>query len=115
MDSKYERKSLVVRLFTIIFFLFFMFYNGVIPSYTGVIPSYTVLEIEDNIKNNFVNAALERTKHNITYDGRYYNIEYPNGDIPESIGVCTDVIIMTITDEEGSETVITIPIGTGGF
>ena len=30
-------------------------------------------------------------------------------------GVCTDVIIMTITDSEGSETVITIPIGTGGF
>lgn len=30
-------------------------------------------------------------------------------------GVCEDVIIMTITDSEGSETVITIPIGTGGF
>jgi len=30
-------------------------------------------------------------------------------------GICTDVIIMTIIDEEGSETVITIPIGTGGF
>tara|TARA_Y100000361_G_scaffold67113_1_gene58992 strand:+ start:713 stop:1183 length:471 start_codon:yes stop_codon:yes gene_type:complete len=30
-------------------------------------------------------------------------------------GVCSDVIIMTITDSEGSETVITIPIGTGGF
>ena len=30
-------------------------------------------------------------------------------------GVCEDVIVMTITDSEGSETVITIPIGTGGF
>jgi len=30
-------------------------------------------------------------------------------------GVCVEVIIMTITDTEGSETVITIPIGTGGF
>jgi len=30
-------------------------------------------------------------------------------------GVCVEVIIMTITDSEGSETVITIPIGTGGF
>ncbi len=30
-------------------------------------------------------------------------------------GICTEVIIMTIIDAEGSETVITIPIGTGGF
>ena len=30
-------------------------------------------------------------------------------------GVCIEVIQMTIIDAEGSETVITIPIGTGGF
>ena len=30
-------------------------------------------------------------------------------------GVCLEVIQMTIIDAEGSETVITIPIGTGGF
>mgnify|MGYP001298974868 FL=1 len=30
-------------------------------------------------------------------------------------GVCIEVIQMTIIDSEGSETVITIPIGTGGF
>ena len=29
--------------------------------------------------------------------------------------IYTDVIEMTITDEEGSTTTITIPIGTGGF
>jgi uncharacterized protein YijF (DUF1287 family) len=39
------------------------------------------------------NAALERTKHNITYDGSYYAIAYPGGDVPKNIGVCTDVII----------------------
>jgi uncharacterized protein YijF (DUF1287 family) len=40
-----------------------------------------------------VEAALERTKHQITYDGRYYAIEYPGGDVPSDIGVCTDVVI----------------------
>ena len=40
-------------------------------------------------------AALELTKTNVTYDGSYYSISYPNGDVPKNIGVCTDVIIRT--------------------
>lgn len=39
------------------------------------------------------NAALEQTLHKVTYDGSYYVIGYPNGDVPDSIGVCTDVVI----------------------
>lgn len=38
-------------------------------------------------------AALERTRHRITYDGRYMAIGYPNGDVPPNIGVCTDTVI----------------------
>ncbi len=38
-------------------------------------------------------AALERTTHDVTYDGRYIKIAYPMGDVPDSIGVCTDVVI----------------------
>lgn len=38
-------------------------------------------------------AALELTKQNVVYDGRYFAIKYPNGDIPSDKGVCTDVII----------------------
>lgn len=44
---------------------------------------------------DLVAAAIERTTHNITYDGSYFSIKYPNGDVPENIGVCTDVIIRT--------------------
>lgn len=40
-----------------------------------------------------VNAAKERTLHQVTYDGSYFGINYPNGDIPAHLGVCTDVII----------------------
>ena len=38
-------------------------------------------------------AAKERTTFDVQYDGSYYGISYPNGDVPEGIGVCTDVII----------------------
>lgn len=38
-------------------------------------------------------AALERTTHDVVYDGRYMKIAYPMGDVPNSIGVCTDVVV----------------------
>lgn len=40
-----------------------------------------------------VKAALERTQVEITYDGAYRRIDYPGGDVPPNIGVCTDVVI----------------------
>lgn len=40
-----------------------------------------------------VRAAKERTFHEIRYDGSYFSIPYPNGDVPPNIGVCTDVVI----------------------
>ena len=40
-----------------------------------------------------VNAALERLKHKVTYDGSYRRIAFPGGDVPNNIGVCTDVVI----------------------
>jgi uncharacterized protein YijF (DUF1287 family) len=42
---------------------------------------------------DIVESLLERTTHNITYDGSYITLAYPNGDVPQNIGVCTDVII----------------------
>ena len=38
-------------------------------------------------------AAIERTTHPVTYDGSYRPIPYPGGDVPDHLGVCTDVII----------------------
>ncbi|WP_228779228.1 DUF1287 domain-containing protein [Methylobacter sp. BlB1] len=38
-------------------------------------------------------AAIERTAHKVVYDGRYFRIPYPGGDVPEGIGVCTDEVI----------------------
>ncbi len=43
----------------------------------------------------FVRAAIERTEHDVIYDGSYLAIAYPDGDVPGRIGVCTDVVIRT--------------------
>ena len=42
-----------------------------------------------------MSAALERTNHNVQYNGAYQVINYPGGDVPHNIGVCTDVVIRT--------------------
>ena len=46
---------------------------------------------QTNIKLS--NAAIELTKNKVIYDGAYFSIPYPNGDITKGKGVCTDVII----------------------
>jgi uncharacterized protein YijF (DUF1287 family) len=38
-------------------------------------------------------AAISIIDPTIDYDPSYFSIKYPNGDIPKSKGVCTDVII----------------------
>ena len=40
-----------------------------------------------------IEHAKWQTTQQVTYDGSYINISYPNGDVPANIGVCTDVII----------------------
>lgn len=46
-----------------------------------------------DFSHDIVASLLERTTHQVTYDGSYHSIPYPNGDVPSDIGVCTDVII----------------------
>lgn len=38
-------------------------------------------------------AAEKLTEQSVVYDPSYFSISYPNGDIPEGKGVCTDVVI----------------------
>ncbi|WP_432671766.1 DUF1287 domain-containing protein [Flavobacterium sp. SM2513] len=38
-------------------------------------------------------AAIMLTKDKVVYNGAYVSIPYPDGDVPASQGVCTDVII----------------------
>ena len=43
--------------------------------------------------SKLVQAAQERTRYSVKYDGSYVAINYPMGDVPLSQGVCTDLII----------------------
>lgn len=38
-------------------------------------------------------AAISLTTEHVQYDPSYFSIPYPNGDVPNDRGVCTDVII----------------------
>lgn len=38
-------------------------------------------------------AAIKRTLIKETYDGSYRVLKYPGGDVPDSLGVCTDLVI----------------------
>ena len=47
----------------------------------------------DEFSRRLVDAAVERTRHRVRYDGAYRRIPYPGGDVPDDVGVCTDVVI----------------------
>ncbi len=44
-------------------------------------------------QTTLVEAAKERLKHFVVYDGAYHSIAYPNGDVDKNRGVCSDVVI----------------------
>ena len=54
---------------------------------------FSAFSYSNTFTDGLVNAANDRTTHNVRYDGAYHRIAYPNGDVPANIGVCTDVII----------------------
>jgi len=45
------------------------------------------------LASELVAAAIEQTNHQVIYDGSYRSMRYPDGDVPDSVGVCTDVIV----------------------
>lgn len=49
--------------------------------------------LAESFESDFVGAAKHRTSQSVVYNGAYFSIPYPNGDVPSSIGVCTDVVI----------------------
>jgi uncharacterized protein YijF (DUF1287 family) len=53
----------------------------------------TRLAAQEDFVNRLIAAAIERTRHQVTYDGAYRRLSYPGGDVPDSIGVCTDLVI----------------------
>jgi uncharacterized protein YijF (DUF1287 family) len=40
-----------------------------------------------------IDSAIAQTEVTVGYDPAYVGIEYPNGDVPQETGVCSDVIV----------------------
>lgn len=49
----------------------------------------------EEFRTKLVTAAVERANHTVVYDSSYVAIAYPNGDVPEGTGVCSDEVIRT--------------------
>ena len=47
----------------------------------------------ETLADRLVAAAIAQAATRVTYDGSYRRIPYPGGDVPPSIGVCSDVVI----------------------
>ncbi len=58
-----------------------------------VLLSYSCMAYAETRSEQLVAAAKERTRSFVIYNGSYRQIDYPMGDVPANIGVCTDVII----------------------
>ena len=48
---------------------------------------------QTSFSEQLADSALVLTRQNVQYDPSYFQIDYPDGDIPADKGVCTDVII----------------------
>lgn len=61
---------------------------------SGLFLTYSYAEaISPDLTARLASAALERTQHEVIYDGSYQTIGYPMGDVASNRGVCSDVVI----------------------
>ena len=62
----------------------------VVPPQTGATPRPSS---GSPVLDKLVEAAIERTTFVVRYDPAYMNLDYPGGDVPPEIGVCTDEVV----------------------
>jgi len=48
---------------------------------------------QSSFYDRLADSTLTLTKQIVRYDPRYFQLAYPNGDVPKDKGVCTDVVI----------------------
>jgi uncharacterized protein YijF (DUF1287 family) len=48
---------------------------------------------QSSFYDRLADSTLTLTKQIVRYDPTYFQIDYPNGDVPQDKGVCTDVVI----------------------
>lgn len=50
-------------------------------------------ELPSQAIRKLIDSGNEQTKVTLNYTQDYFNIPYPNGDVPKETGACTDVVI----------------------
>lgn len=85
------KRKLLRFFFCIIVFLLIISFSSFAQSHDK--DNRNLSETIDEFSKKLVEAAIARTKVSVTYDGSYRKISYPGGDVPDNIGVCTDVVI----------------------
>nr|MBP6231178.1 DUF1287 domain-containing protein [Paludibacteraceae bacterium] len=48
---------------------------------------------QTNFYDRLADSTLTLTKQAVRYDPAYFQLDYPNGDVPKNKGVCTDLVI----------------------
>lgn len=57
--------------------------------FTGTSHAQSAVSFYDQLADSAATLTLD----DVRYDAAYYSIDYPYGDVPKEVGVCTDVII----------------------
>jgi uncharacterized protein YijF (DUF1287 family) len=52
-----------------------------------------VVEIPQGPVRSMIESAMQQTKTTTAYSQQYFNLPYPNGDVPSETGACSDVVI----------------------
>ena len=87
--------------------------NSTLAKFIRNLESRIYAQLSKQLVDNMFGNDETSYSGSFTLEGN--TITYQRTEQCQEDGACIEVIIMTITDSEGSETVITIPIGTGGF
>ena len=87
--------------------------NSTLAKFIRNLESRIYAQLSKQLVDNMFGNDETSYSGSFTLEGN--TITYLRTEQCQEDGACIEVIIMTITDSEGSETVITIPIGTGGF
>ena len=72
------------------------FKNSMIKKLFNILVFISTISIavgQSSFYDKLADSALTLTKQIVRYDPTYFQLNYPNGDVPPNKGVCTDVVI----------------------
>ena len=90
-------KKLIIP--SLLFLVSLMAVPNVLDSFSAKIEKISFINTSrETAAPAIVKSAREQIGKTIIYDPKYVGLSYPNGDVPLSRGVCTDVIIRAMRD-----------------